>query len=87
MHFEPYFEIKKQLVTALVLPYFDYVNASYIYLNNALINKLKISQNVCIRYVFILRFDDHAIPSGKQVGWLQVNKILYLSVLTLMHKL
>lgn len=66
-YFPPSFEIKKLLVSFLVLPYFYNGTAAYFDINDTLINKSQTAQNFCIIYLFNLRLDDHVTPFFEQL--------------------
>lgn len=87
LYFKPSLEIKKLLISTLVLPYFDYAIVAYCDVNSTLITKLQRAQNACIRYIFNLRLDDHVTPYFKQLGWLKIKEKLEFSMVTLMNRI
>ncbi|OXU28264.1 hypothetical protein TSAR_016353 [Trichomalopsis sarcophagae] len=66
--------LKKQLVTALILPHFDYACTVYCNLTRCLDLKLTRLFNVLIRYIFLLPRDARLAPYIAKLDWLTPEK-------------
>ena len=63
-------ELRKRLVSALVLSHLDYCSTVYLNISGDLKDQIQRLQNKCIRYVTGLRRDDYVTPARRQLGWL-----------------
>ena len=64
--------IKKQLVTALIFPHFDYCSLVYCDITDYLNTKLQRLQNHLVRFIFRLRRDAPLKPYYQRLNWLQI---------------
>ena len=64
--------LKKQLVTALIFPHFDYCCIAFCDLPGYLNLKLQRLQNYLVRFIFRLRKDAALQPFFKRLSWLSV---------------
>ena len=65
--------IKKQLVSALIFPHFDYCCLAFCDLPGYLNLKLQRLQNHLIRFIFRLRKDTALEPFAKRLNWLSIS--------------
>ena len=71
-------ETRKQLVTSLILPHFDYCTSILGNLKNEHLKSLNILQNSAIRYIFNLGYYDHVSDFRKSLDWLEISDRLKL---------
>ena len=75
-------ELRKRLVSALVLSHLDYCSTVYLNISGDLKEQIQRLQNKCIRYVTGLRRDDHVTPARRQLGWLTTDmRRMYVSAI------
>ena len=66
-------ETRKQLVTSLILPHFDYCTSILGNLKNEHLKSLNILQIAAIRYIFNLGYYDHVSDFRKSLEWLDIS--------------
>ena len=68
--------LRKQLVTSLVFPIFDYCGAVFTDLTGQQKLKLKRIMNSCVRFIFDLRKDEHITEWYTRLNWLAADERL-----------
>lgn len=65
--------LKVQLVTTLILPYFDYCCLVILDISKEEDTRLQRALNACVRFIFSIRRDVHITPYLNRLGWLKLN--------------
>ena len=63
---------RKQLVSSLIFPHIDYCCLVYQDITEELNVKIQRSLNMCVRFIFNIKKDDHISPYFNRLGWLKV---------------
>ena len=75
------------LAESLLLPIFDYADASYLDITLEQLNKLERLQNICIRFTFGLRKYDHVSEFRMKLKWLPIRFRRNTHILTLLYNI
>jgi len=79
--------LKITLVSSLIFPQIDYASSLYTTLTQTQMDKLQKAQNVCIRFIFDLRWNEHVTQYYSQIGWLKVSERFQLNATCLAYKM
>ena len=79
--------LKKQLVSALIFPHFDYCCLAFYDLPGYLKLKLQRLQNHLIRFIFRLRKDTALEPFAKRLNWLSISDRRKYFMFIFLHKI
>lgn len=79
MNFSPSQQMKRILVTSLILPILDYASAAY---SDLVVHSVTLQRalNTCVRYIYNLPIDTHDSTYYEQLQWLKVRERQKLSI-------
>ena len=78
--------LRKQLVSSLVLSHLDYCSLVYLDMTRELQNKLQILQNSCVTYVTSAKKNEHISPYRNKLEWLDLRERRAYFAAVLMYK-
>jgi hypothetical protein len=76
-----------KLVNSLILPLFDYCIFICCNMNVACIDRLQVSLNNSLRYIYDIKKYEHITPYYIKLGWLKIKERLDLQILLITHKI
>jgi hypothetical protein len=80
-------ETRVHLVNTLLLPLFDYCIVACCNMDVAVINRLQVVQNNCLRYIFNIKKYEHITPFYCKLGWLKIWERIDMQILWYTHKI
>jgi hypothetical protein len=81
------FKTRIRLVNSLILPLYDYCNFVYCDINNSGLNRLQVSLNNAVRYIFDIKPREHITKYYIKLGWLKISERRDVGVCVMMHKI
>ena len=78
---------RKKLICSLVLPIIDYCITSCCNMNSEQVDRLQVSLNNCVRYIYNVKRREHITPYYVKLGWLKINERRDLQICVMVHKI
>jgi hypothetical protein len=78
---------RKNFISSLILPIFDYCLYVCCNINNDSIARLQVAMNNCVRYIFNVKRRAHITPYNVKLGWLKICERRDLQIATMTHKI
>jgi hypothetical protein len=75
-----------RLVSSLIWPIFDYCMVVCCNMSEEYLNRLLVSPNNCLRYIFNVKRREHITPYYNKLGWLTIKERRDLFICVMTHK-